>query len=373
VPRDLHRPAAGRRAEPERPRWRILAWLSGASVLACLGGLTASGGQTPLRPGSDAREEIRASWFAVGDTGWSSFLHRGRQHVADAIDALDREQPADGLLLLGDNFYPNGLLDDDPEAQLIEMVVVPFCPFTELTSRWTSDPPRCGRRSQRRRQIWAVLGNHDHGAAESPGLQRTWIETRIANWRMPDGDVARYPLAPSVDLIAYDSQQLIDAGGEESLTRAVRAAPGPWRIVASHHPLRLDGWKDTEQREVESIRRAIAASNVPVQLSLGGHEHNLQVLDLEEPLLGVQVVAGAGSRHQPVNGGVPARLVVFEELGFVRIDLVGSETPRLLVTLFTIRAGPLPSSWPRPWPSRPQVAAKYEIDVQGNFLERRAE
>jgi hypothetical protein len=373
VPRDLQRPAAGRRAETERPRRWILAWLTGASAFACVLGLIASSGQAPAASGSEVQEEIRASWFAVGDTGWSSFLHRGRKHLADAIDTLDREHPADGLLLLGDNFYPTGLLDDDPEGQLIDMVVIPFCPFTELTARWNSGPPRCERRSERSRQIWAVLGNHDYGAPESPGLQRTWIETRIANWRMPDGDVASYSLAPGVDLVAYDSQHLIDAGGEEALTRALRAAAGPWRIVASHHPLRLDWETEKAQREVEPIRRAIAAAKVPVQLSLGGHEHNLQVLDLEEPRLGVQVIAGGGSRPRPVDGDVPARLVAFEGLGFVRIDLVGSETPRLIVTLFTVPSGPVPSSWPRPWPSRPQVAAAFEIDVEGNLSERRAD
>jgi hypothetical protein len=294
-------------------------------------------------------------------------------HVAEAIDLLDREHPADGLLMLGDNFYPDGLLADAPERQLIEKVVVPFCPFAELTTQWISPLPRCERRSDRPRHIWAVLGNHDHQAPESPELQRTWVESRIANWRMPDGDVASYRLAPGVDLVAYDSQHLIDAGGEESLTHALRAAPGPWRIVAGHHPLRLDWEKDSVQREVEPIRRAIAASNVPVQLSLGGHEHNLQVLDLEEPGLGVQVVAGAGSRPRPVSGDVPARLKASDGLGFVRIDLVGGETPHLVVRLFTIPSWPVPSSWPRPWPSRPQLAAAIEIDVDGNFSERRAD
>jgi hypothetical protein len=65
--------------------------------------------------------------------------------------------------------------------------------------------------------------------------------------------------------------------------------------------------------------------------------------------------------------------VAFEGLGFIRIDLVGSEAPRLIVTLFTVPSRPVPSSWPRPWPSQPQVAAAFEIDVEGNFLERRAD
>jgi hypothetical protein len=286
---------------------------------------------------------------------------------------LDREHPADGLFMLGDNFYPDGLRADDPEGHLVEMIVLPFCPFADLTSGWIGDPPRCERPTDRRRQIWAVLGNHDHESSESPVLQRSWIETRISNWQMPDGDVASYRLAPGVDLIAYDSQQLMQAGGAEALTSAVRAAPGPWRIVASHHPLRLDWEKDAAPLEAERLRRAIAAANVPVQLSLAGHEHNLQVLDLEEPSLGLQVVVGAGSRHRPIEGHVPTRLFAVEALGFARIDLLGDPAPRLIVTLFSVPSWPVPSSWPRPWPSRPQVAAAFEIDVEGNFMKRHAD
>ncbi len=326
-----------------------------------------------MRSGRDAHEEILASWFAVGDSGWSSLLHRGQKHVAEAIDVLDREHPADGLFMLGDNFYPDGLRSDDLEGHLAEVVVLPFCRFAELTTGWIGDPPRCERPTDRRRQIWAVLGNHDHRSSESPVLQRGWIETRISNWQMPDGPVGSYPLAPGVDLIAYDSQQLMEARGAEILTSAVRAAPGPWRIVAAHHPLRLDWEGEEAALEAERLRRALAAANVPVQLLLAGHEHNLQVLDLEEPSLGLQVVVGAGARHRPIVGDVPTRLFGIETLGFARIELLGGVAPRLIVTLFSVPSWPVPSSWPRPWPSRPQVAAAFEVDVEGNFLKRRVD
>jgi hypothetical protein len=112
---------------------------------------------------------------------------------------------------------------------------------------------------------------------------------------------------------------------------------------------------------------------VPVQLAVAGHEHNLQVIDLEEPLLGLQVIAGGGSRHRPIEGHLHARLLGVENLGFARIELVEGPPQRLRVTLFSVATGLLPSSWPRPWTVRPQEAGSFDIGLDGRFSAPRAD
>ena len=103
---DSHSPTFGHRAGSARPWRQLVAGLIGFTALAPFVVSIAWGWLTPVPSGPAAEREIVASWFAVGDSGWSSLLHRGQKHVAEAIDVLDREHPADGHLMLGDNFYP---------------------------------------------------------------------------------------------------------------------------------------------------------------------------------------------------------------------------------------------------------------------------
>jgi hypothetical protein len=156
------------------------------------------------------------------------------------------------------------------------------------------------------------------------------------------------------------------------LTRALRSTRGPWRILAGHHPLRLD-WNGPRVRgSAERLRHAITESGVPVQLVLSGHEHNLQVIDLEEPGLGLQVIAGSGSRHRAVRGDVAGRLTADDALGFARVDLLDAPEPRLAVTLYELASWPLPGSWLRPWPVPARELAVFEIDLAGRFRRGRS-
>src|SRR3990172_6165237 len=106
--------------------------------------------------------------------------------------AEDRSAPVDGLLLLGDNFYPDGLSERELEDRLRENVVGPYCRFVALTPRGEASlRATCPEPAALRHPvpIYAVLGNEDYDLRESPALQRERIPEYVPNWRMPRGSV----------------------------------------------------------------------------------------------------------------------------------------------------------------------------------------
>ncbi len=185
-------------------------------------------------------EPILSLW-ALGDTGdpaarWP--LRGPQQMVALALERLDRRAPAHGIVLLGDNFYPDGLREREFKDRLRENVVAPYCRFVRLTPRGRGSlEEACRQKASPREdvQILAVLGNHDYGERESPMLQSRRIPEYIANWRMPRGDAALVELPGEVSLVLLQSQPI--ASGEattEELRRELARARGRWRIVAAH-------------------------------------------------------------------------------------------------------------------------------------------
>jgi len=333
--------ASLRRIRPRRsgaPR-RALALAAAALLLA--GGLALYGPSLPEPPG-----EVRLSLLAVGDTGVEPGTQDGRQQrVGEALAAEDRRRPADALLLLGDNFYPDGLRAQELEERVRFNLVRPYCRFVALTgprSERVADacpPPPEGRPPER--PLLAVLGNHDYGHPESPRLQREAIPRFIANWRLPDSPAEVVELGRGVSLILVDSPLLYrEAGATAALRRALERARGPWRILAMHHPLVPVEDEAAERAFQDGVREVLRAHpERRVQLVVTGHEHNLAVMEMEEPYAYLHAVAGAGGGAlREVEVRHPGLRLGAEEPGFVRIDLVereGQEHLRLSVLAAT--------------------------------------
>ena len=159
---------------------RAAAFLGLAGALGVGGGLATAW----LAPGWDAPalpEHVRFSLLAVGDSGHlekaSPWLTPQRA-VGDALAATHRARPAAKLLLLGDNFYPDGLEQGEAEARIAMNLVAPLCTFLDLSApQGAQVEPRCDVPAARRLPIpvRAVLGNHDWRAAESPDLEQDLV------------------------------------------------------------------------------------------------------------------------------------------------------------------------------------------------------
>ena len=311
------------------------------------------------------------SLLAVGDTGSEPLrLRVGDRQLAvgEALAAEDRRAPAAALLLLGDNFYPEGLLGGELVARVRRNVVRPYCRFADLSGpRSAAVADSCDVPASLRRPevpIYAILGNHDYNRPESPGLQREAVPRFVANWRVPAGRAETVELGHGVSLVLFDSMALYGSGaGGDDLRRALRSARGPWRILAGHHPVAAFDGDRLETRYREAVARAIAEEERPVHVFLAGHEHNLQIVELEPPLPRLLAVAGSGSDVRPSQRQPPGHRFGADAHGFARVDLVlrdGEE--RLAVSLFQVPALPL---------AGPRRLGVWSVDAGGRLRDER--
>lgn len=315
-----------------------LALLAGGALVA-LAGSTA-----PLPPPRPAR----VSLLAVGDTGahhpWIPPGFSGQERVGRALAESDRHAPVDALLLLGDNFYPDGLRAAKFEERLRENVVGPYCRFVALTERGRARlGGACGPHSggPPSGPLLAVLGNHDYNLRESPRLQRERVPEYVANWSVPRRLAAVTELGEGVSLVRVDTLRLVEGADPAPVGAALRRARGPWRILAAHHPMADPGGGGLDPNVRPAMARAVAAAGVPVQLYLAGHQHNLQVLTLPPPAPPLHVVSGAGSETRPLAPTRDDRRFGLDALGFARVDLVReSKSEALCVSIYALAAPP---------------------------------
>jgi len=340
---------------------RTLACVALATAAAAAALAWAGRAPTPVSvPGPQAQEPLPAervfSFFALGDTGenlpWRS-LFEGQRSVARALARVDRANPVDALVLLGDNFYAEGLEAHELVERVRVNLVRPYCRFADLSGpRSPEVSSACGLPAADRNTvpILAVLGNHDWNSAESPGLQRDAVPQFLPNWSVTRDAADVVALAPGLSLVRVDSQIILREHSTEPVRRVLAQAPGPWRILAIHDPIAAVEPPPTAQWNFAAeLRRAIAETGVEVQLVLSGHRHNLQVVKLPPPNLGLQVISGGGSGRRPFRDPpFVDRVFGVETTGFVRVDLLRDATREgLLVSLYTAPAWPL-LVWERP-------------------------
>jgi hypothetical protein len=355
----------------DRGRWLLV--LALAALLASGGCWDGAG--PPSGPEVDG--EVSFSLLALGDTGerldWE-WMPSAQRRVGAAMEAADRQRPVDALLFLGDNFYPAGLQVEELRLRVAMNLVRPYCRFVDLSAPRSNEVTQACRRPLAERHpvpIFAVLGNHDYRSLESPKLQSEVVPDFVANWDMPPERIAVRELGGGVSLILLQSMEAVrKAQLLDGLPEAIRSARGPWRILASHHPVAptrsLEAHGRFEARYMAEARRRIGEAGVPLQLAVSGHHHSLQIIQPSPPGPPLQVVSGGGGGALHAVNLVGGQRFGASRHGFARIDLVrraGSE--RLVVSLYTTRGGWLPVG-------RPSLAARWSIALDGTLRDEEA-
>jgi hypothetical protein len=302
------------------------------------------------------------SLLAVGDTGTPrrviAALDPGLA-VASAMSHEDVASPVHGIVLLGDNFYPDGLSESHFEDQLRDNLARPFCHFLRFTARGRGSLEEACPRPESERHpvpIHALLGNHDYSLPESPMLQRTRIPEYIENWAMPTEFFEVRELPGGVSLVLIDSMRWVRGAGGKELTQAVRRSLGPWRIIAAHHPM-VDTGAHRVERFERRVGRLLRTAGVPIHLFVSGHEHNLQAVEQRGEWPPLHIVAGSGSDVREISSGDPGRRFARSVYGFARIDLAG-DPERLIVTLFEVARKALPEA-------RRRVVTRFAVGAEG--------
>jgi calcineurin-like phosphoesterase family protein len=355
-------------------RWRAFA-AGTAAVLLLVGGIAFLGRARSREMGLVPRPARVLSLLAVGDTGTpprSLSLLDGQRAVGAGLEREDRREPADALLLLGDNFYPSGLLESELVERTRDNLVRPYCGFVDLTgprSHEVAEACPGPRRNRAGRPLYAVLGNHDWRSKGSPGLQGKALPQFIANWTVLARGARAFELGPGVSLVLFDSSELLRTLDASSLREALRSAPGPWRILAAHHPIGTHrrssgGDRSADPASYEAlVRRAVAEAGVDVQLMLAGHEHSLQLIELTGPGPRLVAIAGTGSGSRSLRSESEGRLFAHEGLGFARVDLLRDAFgERLAVSLY---ASP---RWASLIGVAPELLARWSVRADGHVL-----
>lgn len=215
---------------------------------------------TVAASGEDGPPTVRLA--VLGDVGTGD---TPEWDTAGLVAAAGANDPFDGLLLLGDNVYPDG----DP-AQLDATV---FQPFASVLGQGTA--------------LFGVLGNHDvkNGNAmaqvEALGMPGRWYARSIG----------------PVLLVVLDSDLVADAAQQEWLETTLSSATADWVIVAMHHPAFSAGYHGS----TKSVQEAWVPlfERYGVDLVLAGHDHDYQRI---KPMNGVTyIVSGGGASPRPTD------------------------------------------------------------------------
>jgi hypothetical protein len=318
----------------------------------------------------------QAILFLLGDGGEDNPARRDvLAHLTGNIRSVGGDAgPPVTVVFLGDNIY-----DDGVRAEFVDEDVEKLRGQIEALGRFPNV-----------RGVF-VPGNHDwaNGRSAREGLaailrQRDGIE-RIAGGRdielLPDdgcpGPVSE-PLGDMAHLVFFDSEWLLrepesECGTPEDFYRRFKEELQANRdrrvIVMSHHPLVTGGphggnvapfqygpliyylsvkagvsiqdrASGAYSAMADRLQEAFAASGAPPFIQAAGHDHNLQVIKLSQPIGSeYQLVSGAAAKSSNVRH-IEGMKYASNGYGYMRLDF-GSDVVRLLVYAREKGGGPV--------------------------------
>ncbi|MFW7379518.1 MAG: metallophosphoesterase [Oligoflexus sp.] len=191
--------------------------------------------------------------IAIGDFG-SGDEYQAR--VAAAMEKHCQQESIDGLLLLGDNIYMDGVSSEfDPKWDTI--IEKPF------SSPCLSKLPR-----------FPVLGNHDYRG--DPGAQIRYSK-RNPQWQFPhrfyavkfDQLLEVIAIDTNVADICFDAEKCV----LDFIASRLQESTARWKIVIGHHPLSSASPKHkTPMLQAKVLADYVCSANA----YLAGHTHHLE-------------------------------------------------------------------------------------------------
>lgn len=236
--------------------------------------------------------------LVVGDTGLGS---PGQGKVAELLETLCAREGADAMLMLGDNFYYDGVSNvDDPL-------------WEERFHKYYDSPCLKGI------AVFPVLGNHDYDG--NPAAQIKYTEKSGGRWRMPS---RAYTLffddvlsVAAVDTNFPDRCYLSWFCSLDWLERDLKVFRTPWRIAIGHHPA-VSGGKYVRLKPFPRITLPPFLCRNGFDVYFAGHDHNFQDIvgrNDDMPCEIRQVVMGNGGAELTKVHEVPGTRFGLAEYG----------------------------------------------------------
>ena len=209
------------------------------------------------------------NFLAMGDWG-----HNGespQREVAVQMGATAKAVSADFLLIVGDNFYPDGVRSvNDPQwRRSFEDVYTAY----SLNVEW-----------------FVALGNHDYRGSPQAEIDYSRVSRR---WRMParyyaitktlaDGTAADFLIIdsnPFIDEYRKDPRKYPMAGTDTAKQRrwidsTLKASKSKWKFIVGHHNV-YSGGKRTVMPDMERLLLPLM-KKYDVAAYICGHEHQIE-------------------------------------------------------------------------------------------------
>lgn len=235
----------------------------------------------------------------VGDTGTGE---AAQKEVALAMETYCERQKPRAIVLLGDNFYYEGVESvDDPLWNRIFQDVYRF--------------PCLGTVP-----FYALLGNHDY--RENPAAQIAY-RSQNPSWHMPHR-FYELNFGDRLQLIMIDTNVLDFCGMSshctfdflrERLAQRQKRVP----IVLGHHPLANASIKYQKTMMQSRLLERYLCQNAPIYIA--GHAHHLEHRRVDNCDLDSFISGGGGAHLYEVRSGVPQTRFAQSQHGFLRLQV----------------------------------------------------
>jgi len=291
---------------------------------ALIAGIIGSSGGSLPATSQLARDQTDGSirFFAMGDTGTG---RPDQYRIGGTLFEHCQREGCDFGVLLGDNFYPSGVVSDT-DPQWVEKFEHPYADLLNASVKF-----------------YAVLGNHDYDDSKdlSRGVHQVKYGQRNSRWIMPD---ERYAFdAGQATFIALNTELINSSESEMALAQSLvkdklAESDKPWKIALGHHPYRSNGTNGNAAPALAKFFEEHVCSTIDLYLS--GHDHNLQILKPDDACQTLLVVAGGGGYETYALPGTHPSHFQAQSLGFayltvtaetLRIDMV-NDSRRVLFT-----------------------------------------
>lgn len=255
----------------------------------------------------------RLHFISFGDYGIKGELNQ--TILAKAFTKWCEYNPCDYIMTLGDNFYSKGV-ENSNDVQFKQSFEDIY-----LKSKTISSIP-----------WYAIHGNHDYRG--NPQAQLEYAQKTKTNWKMPFYYYQHYPningfgvnfvfidTNPMVDDYYVHEKMNISALTLHNVTTQFQwidqtlkdTKEGDWKILLGHHPVYTNRFKS---KTLTSNMIPIIQRN-KVDLYINGHDHNVQVFDMEECLY---ITSGTGCMVKPIIKH-KSQTFVMEEMSFTYVTI----------------------------------------------------